>query len=109
MTIMKLEKLRLEKLKALSDETRLEMVGLLRHGGELCGCDFEKMIDKSQSTISRHLKKLELADIVESRKEGVKLMYKIRDPHIFKLLAVLDQIIKREQKYKNILQIQEKL
>jgi DNA-binding transcriptional ArsR family regulator len=109
MTIMKLEKLRLEKLKALSDETRLEMVGLLRHGGELCGCDFEKMIDKSQSTISRHLKKLELADIVESRKEGVKIMYKIRDPHIFKLLAVLDQIIKREQKYKNILQIQEKL
>jgi DNA-binding transcriptional ArsR family regulator len=106
---MKLEKLRLEKLKALSDETRLEIVGLLRHGGELCGCDFEKMIDKSQSTISRHLKKLELADIVESRKEGVKLMYKIRDPHIFKLLAVLDQIIKREQKYKNILQIQEKL
>ncbi|MEJ2294291.1 MAG: metalloregulator ArsR/SmtB family transcription factor [Candidatus Lokiarchaeota archaeon] len=106
---MKLEKLRLEKLKALSDETRLEIVGLLRHGGELCGCDFEKMIDKSQSTISRHLKKLELADIVESRKEGVKIMYKIRDPHIFKLLAVLDQIIKREQKYKNILQIQEKL
>jgi DNA-binding transcriptional ArsR family regulator len=106
---MKLEKLRLEKLRALSDETRLEIVGLLRHGGELCGCDFEKMIDKSQSTISRHLKKLELADIIESRKEGVKLMYRIRDPHIFKLLAVLDQIIKREQKYKNILQIQEKL
>jgi len=106
---MKLEKLRLEKLRALSDETRLEIVGLLRHGGELCGCDFEKMIDKSQSTISRHLKKLELADIIESRKEGVKLMYRIRDPHVFKLLAVLDQIIKREQKYKNILQIQEKL
>jgi DNA-binding transcriptional ArsR family regulator len=106
---MKLEKLRLEKLRALSDETRLEIVGLLRHGGELCGCDFEKMIDKSQSTISRHLKKLELADIIESRKEGVKLMYRIRDPHIFKLLAVLDQLIKREQKYKNILQIQEKL
>jgi DNA-binding transcriptional ArsR family regulator len=106
---MKLEKLRLEKIRALSDETRLEIVGLLRHGGELCGCDFEKMIDKSQSTISRHLKKLELADIIESRKDGVKIMYKIRDPHIFKLLAVLDQIIKREQKYKNILQIQEKL
>ncbi|MEJ2249762.1 MAG: metalloregulator ArsR/SmtB family transcription factor [Candidatus Lokiarchaeota archaeon] len=106
---MKLDKLRLEKLKALSDETRLEIVGLLRHGGELCCCDFEKMIDKSQSTTSRHLKKLELSDIIESRKDGVKIMYKIRDPHIFKLLAVLNQIIKREQKYKNILQIQEKL
>ncbi|MHA1438890.1 MAG: ArsR/SmtB family transcription factor [Promethearchaeota archaeon] len=107
--VMKLDKLRLEKLKALSDETRLEIVGLLRHGDELCGCDFEKMLDKSQSTISRHLKKLELANIVESRKEGVKVMYKIRDLHIFKLLAVLDHVIKREEKYKKILQIQEEL
>ena len=107
--IMKLEKLRLEKLKALSDETRLEIIGLLRHGGELCGCDFEKLIDKSQSTISRHLKKLELADLIESRKNGVKVMYKIKDSHIFKLLAVLDNVIKREQKYKEILQIQEAL
>jgi len=106
---MKLEKLRVEKLKALSDETRIEIVGFLRHGGELCGCDFEKMLDKSQSTISRHLKKLELADIIESRKEGVKVMYKIKDPHIFKLLAVLDNIIKREPKYEKILQIQENI
>lgn len=106
---MKLEKLRLEKLRALTDETRLEIIGLLRHGGELCGCDFEKMINKSQSTISRHLKKLEIADIIESRKEGVKVMYKIKDSHIFKLFAVLDNIIKREQKYEKILQIQENI
>ena len=107
--MMNLYKLRLEKLKAISDETRLEIISLLRHGGELCGCDFEKMIDKSQSTISRHLKKLELADIIESRKEGVKVMYKIKDSLIFKFFAVLDNIIKREKKYKEILQIQEKL
>ena len=106
---MKIEKLRLEKLKALSDETRLEIIGLLRHGGELCGCDFDKMLDKSQSTISRHLKKLEIADIIESRKEGVKVMYKIKDSQIFKLLAVLDNIIKRERKYEKILQIQKNI
>ncbi|MHA1804132.1 MAG: ArsR/SmtB family transcription factor [Promethearchaeota archaeon] len=106
---MNLEKLQLEKLKALADETRLEILGLLRHGGELCACDLEKMLDKSQSTISRHLKKLELAGIIESRKEGVKVMYKIRDLHVYKLFAVLDQIIKREKKYKKILQIQENI
>ena len=106
---MKLRSLRLEKLKALSDESRLEIIGLLRHRGELCGCDFEKMINKSQSTISRHLKKLEIADIIESRKDGVKVMYKIKDSHIFKLLAVLDNIIKREQKYEKILRIQENI
>ena len=106
---MELNKLRLEKLKAITDETRLKILSLLRHGGELCGCDFEKMLDKSQSNISRHLKKLESADIIESRKEGVKVMYKIKDSHIFKLLAVLDNLIKREQKYEKILQIQDNI
>ena len=67
------------------------------------------MLNKSQSTISRHLKKLEIADIIESRKDGVKVLYKIKDTHIFKLLAVLDNIIKRESKYEKILQIQENI
>ena len=103
---MELKELRLEKLRALSDETRIEIVSRLRHGGELCGCDFENMVDKSQSTISRHLKKLQEADIIKSRKDGVKVMYKINDPHVFKLLATLDSLIKRNQKYKKIVQIQ---
>jgi len=107
--IMELYNLRLEKLRALTDETRIEIISRLRHGGELCGCDFDKMFDKSQSTISRHLKKLKDADIIESRKEGVKVMYKIKDSYIFKLLAVLDNVIKRNQKYKKIVQIQNRI
>ncbi len=106
---MELKELRLEKLRALSDETRIEIVSRLRHGEELCGCDFEYIFDKSQSTISRHLKKLQDADIIKSRKDGVKVMYKIKDPHIFKLLAVLDSLIKKNQKYKKIVQIQNKI
>jgi hypothetical protein len=36
-------------------------------------------------------------------------MYKIKDPQIFKLFAVLDNLIKREEKYEKILQIQENI
>ena len=106
---MELLELRLEILRALSDETRIEIISRLRHGGELCGCDFEKMFKKSQSTISRHLKKLQDADLIESRKDGVKVLYKIKDPHIFKLLAVLDNLIKRNHKYEKIVKIQNQL
>jgi len=106
---MNLQNLRLEILKAITDVTRLELLSLLRHGEELCGCDFEKIFNKSQSTLSRHLKKLQESNLIESRKDGVKVLYKIKDPHIFKLLAVLDNIIKREQKYEKILQIQENI
>jgi len=104
--MMNLQNLRLEILKALSDETRLEIISLLRHGEELCGCDFEKIFDKSQSTLSRHLKKLLEADLIESRKDGVKVMYKIKDPYAFKVLATLDNLIKRNHKFKKIVQIQ---
>lgn len=103
---MIIDDLRLKKLKALADRTRLEIISLLRHGEELCGCDLEVLIDKSQSTISRHLKKLEEADLIESRKEGVKVFYKVKDPRIYKLLAVLDSLIKRNKKYKEIVEFQ---
>ena len=106
---MKLQDLRLEILKAITDETRLELLSLFRHGEELCGCDFEKIFNKSQSTISRHLKKLQESNLIESRKDGVKVMYKIKDPQIFKLLAVLDNLIKRNQKFEKIVQIQQNL
>jgi len=106
---MKLQELRLEILKALTDQTRLELLSLLRHGEEICGCDLEKIFSKSQSTISRHLKKLQDANLIESRKDGVKVMYKIKDPRIFKLLAILDNLIKRNQKFEKIVQIQREL
>ncbi|MEJ2248966.1 MAG: metalloregulator ArsR/SmtB family transcription factor [Candidatus Lokiarchaeota archaeon] len=106
---MDLKELRLRKLKALSDETRLDIISLLRHGEELCACDLEDFINKSQSTISRHLKKLEEADLIQSKKEGVKVLYKIKDPRIYKLLAVLDNLIKRNNKFEKIVKIQTEL
>lgn len=106
---MELQILRVKLLKAISDETRLAILSLLRHGEELCGCDLERMIDKSQSTLSRHLKKLIDADIIVGRKKGVKVLYKIKDPQVFKLLAILDNLIKRNKKFKQIVEIQNQI
>ncbi len=106
---MKLENLRLNLLKALSDETRLKLLGFLRHGNEICVCDIEKMFDKTQSTLSRHLKTLTEADILESRREGNKKLFKVKDTQIFKLLAILDNLIKRNEKFKNIVELQQKI
>lgn len=103
---MNIQKLRLTLLKALSDETRLEILSFLRHGEELCGCELETKINKSQSTLSRHLQKLIDADLILGRKEGVKIFYKIKDPKIFKLIAVLDNLIKRNEKFEQIILIQ---
>ena len=44
--------------KALSDETRLQMLGLLLKEGELCVCDFVDVSKITQSKASRHLRHL---------------------------------------------------
>lgn len=60
-----------EIYKALSDETRLRMMRLLLEARtELCCCEFVDSLEVSQYNVSRHLKVLEKAGLVESRKEG---------------------------------------
>lgn len=54
---------------ALSDETRLAIMEMLR-GGERCVCDLQGELDAAQSRLSFHLKVLKDAGLVTDRKEG---------------------------------------
>src|SRR5687768_8595935 len=62
--------------KALGDETRLRIVALLTHG-ELCVCHVEAALDISQPNASRQLGLLRTAEIVESRREGSWVYYRL--------------------------------
>jgi ArsR family transcriptional regulator len=59
-----------EIFKALSNDTRLKIVDLLKKEKSLCACKIEEKIDLTQSTISHHMKILEKCNIVNCRKEG---------------------------------------
>ncbi len=63
-------------LKALSDETRLRIITLLSRG-ELCVCDLMTILDRPQSTVSRHLATLRHAGLVEDRRQGVWMYYRL--------------------------------
>ena len=54
---------------ALSDETRLGVLEMLRDG-ERCVCDLQDALDAAQSRLSFHLKVLKEAGLVTDRKEG---------------------------------------
>ena len=54
---------------ALSDETRLGILEMLRDG-ERCVCDLQGELDAAQSRLSFHLKVLREAGLVTDRKEG---------------------------------------
>jgi ArsR family transcriptional regulator len=54
---------------ALSDETRLAVLEMLRDG-ERCVCDLQSDLGAAQSRLSFHLKVLKEAGLVADRKEG---------------------------------------
>jgi ArsR family transcriptional regulator len=65
--------------KALSDETRLRILSLLT-AGELCVCDLMAVLDLPQSTVSRHLAYLRNTGLVEDRRQGVWMYYRLTTP-----------------------------
>ena len=87
--------------KALSDETRLQIVTLLLEREELCVCDFVGALGLTQSKASRHLRYLYHAGLVEDRREGLWMHYRI-SPHLSAeqatIIDALSQAVGAEQK-----------
>ena len=71
--------------KALADETRLRIVEFLKNG-ERCVCEIIPMTDKSQPAVSQHLRILSEANILESRKDGTSIYYKITDKKFMEIM-----------------------
>lgn len=66
----------IELFHALSDETRLEIIELLRRG-ERCVCELTDTLDAAQSRLSFHLRVLKDAGIVRDRKDGRWVYYEL--------------------------------
>lgn len=64
---------------ALADKTRLRILNLMREG-EVCVCFLVEALKESQPKISRHLAYLRGAGIVEARRDGKWMHYKITAP-----------------------------
>jgi ArsR family transcriptional regulator len=64
---------------ALADTTRLRLLNLMA-GREVCVCYFVEILGQGQPKISRHLAYLRNAGIVEARREGRWMHYRILTP-----------------------------
>ena len=62
--------------KALADATRLRILGLLLTG-EICVCDIHESLKIPQSKASRHLAYLRRSGLVETRREGLWIHYRL--------------------------------
>ena len=73
---------------ALADPTRLRILSLLRDG-EICVCHIHGSLDVPQPTASRHLAYLRQAGLVEARREGTWMHYRLAE-----LEPVIDAIVR---------------
>ena len=64
---------------ALADKTRLRLLNLMRDE-EICVCFFTEVLGESQPKISRHLAYLRNAGLVEARRDGKWMHYRIIEP-----------------------------
>ena len=83
-----------EIFKALSNPVRLDIIEVLLDG-EKCVCEIIKILNKyEQPHISKSLAKLKKVGIIEDRKEGLKVFYKLKCTCIKDFMNCLNHIIK---------------
>lgn len=61
----------------LSDQTRLRALMLIQAEAEACVCELTYALDESQPKISRHLALMRESGLVESRREGTWIHYRM--------------------------------
>ncbi len=64
--------------KGLADINRLRIINLLQTG-ELCGCDIQYVIESPQSNVSRHLTYLKRCGLVQDRRKGYRVYYRLSE------------------------------
>ena len=77
--------------KALADETRLRILGLLL-SGEVCVCDIHESLKIPQPKASRHLAYLRRSGLVETRREGLWIHYRLANSSDPVIAAVSDAV-----------------
>jgi len=86
-----------EIVKAMAHPIRIAIVDFLKDG-EQCVCDIAEHIGSEQSNVSRHLSVMVSAGVLEYRKEGLWVMYKLKCPCILDFFSCITAIMKQQAK-----------
>jgi len=92
---MAIEEMYVRIYKALAHPIRIKIVRMLRDGPQ-CVCILNENVEFSQSNLSQHLKILKNAGILKTEKDGIRILYSIKDEEVKNLLEITGRIIKNE-------------
>lgn len=78
--------------KALAHPTRIQILRLLERG-PLCVCEILPQLESEQSNTSQHLSVLKQNGLVESRRDGTKVIYSVPDHQLYSILHLAEALI----------------
>ncbi|MBP7819848.1 MAG: winged helix-turn-helix transcriptional regulator [Candidatus Methanofastidiosum sp.] len=84
------EKKNISLLKAMGESTRYKILSVLVTG-ERCACEIPELIKRSQPNTSMHLSKLQDWEIIQSRRDGKRILYSIKDTRVEKILEIVNK------------------
>jgi DNA-binding transcriptional ArsR family regulator len=86
-----------EIAKAIGHPLRVAIIDFLKDG-EQCVCDIARQVGSERSNISRHLSVMVRAGVLGYRKEGLKVIYKLKTPCILDFFSCVTVVIKQQAK-----------
>ena len=90
-----LYRLKAAVIKAAAHPIRLAVIDCLREG-ERCVCEITDEVGAERSNLSRHLALMTRAGLLESRKDGLWVYYRLRTPCIVNFLSCVEQCLKEQ-------------
>jgi DNA-binding transcriptional ArsR family regulator len=78
--------------RVLGHPARVRILELLRDGERTVG-DLQEQLQLDSSGTSQHLAALRRQGLLDSRREGTSIYYRVRDPRMFQLLEVARQVL----------------
>lgn len=86
-----------EVAKAIAHPLRIAILDFLKDR-ERCVCDIAEHTGSEQSNVSRHLSVMVKAGVLEYRKEGLKVIYKLRTPCVLDCFSCITACLKQQAK-----------
>ena len=83
--------------KAIAHPLRIAIIYFLKDG-EQCVCDIAEHIVSERSNVSRHLSVMVNAGVLEYRKYGLKVIYKLKCPCILDFFSCMRRVLKQQAK-----------
>jgi DNA-binding transcriptional ArsR family regulator len=94
---MTLYKRQADILQAIGQPIRIAIANFLKDG-EQCVCDIAEFVGSERSNVSKHLSVMVNAGLLESRKEGLKVIYRLKCPCILEFFKCMSSVLKQRVK-----------